>query len=186
MNTVTALCLTKCKTCYLHYAIELLSTFTLASEYKIAASYLCSLKCLSVAVASSRKKVHYYITCGTMCQPWHGMQMNSLISLGFPLFFPCSLMRISSSEEAGRRLHCTFTMGKKPKYRHNAWIQQFQANASEVNTSSSRKMLSTATLTGNLAQNQGWAIPSFTFHAWLLKLFLHKKGFPVREASEIA
>lgn len=116
-----------------------------------------------------------------------GMQMNSLISSGFPLFFPWSLMRISSSEGvAGRRLRCTFTMGKKPEHRHNAWIQQFQANAAEVHTSSSGKTLSTATLTGNLAQNQRWDIPSSTFHAWLLKLFPDKKGFPVREASEIA
>lgn len=48
------------------------------------------------------------------------------------------------------------------------------------------RTLSTAALTGNLAQNQGWAIPSYTLHAWLLNLFSHKKGLPLRKASKIA
>lgn len=66
--------------------------------------------------------------------------MNSLTSLGFPLSFPSSSMRISSSQgAAGRSLLCTFTVGKKPKYRHNDRIQLFQANTAEQHTSSSGK-----------------------------------------------
>lgn len=48
------------------------------------------------------------------------------------------------------------------------------------------KMLPTTTLTGNLIQNQGWAVPSFVFHTWLLKLFSHKICLPVRKAPKIA
>lgn len=67
--------------------------------------------------------------------------MNSLTSSGFPLSFPWSSMRrISSSQgAAGRSLLCTFTVGKKPKYRHNDRIQLFQANTAERHTSSSGK-----------------------------------------------
>lgn len=66
--------------------------------------------------------------------------MNLVTFLGFPLSFPWSLMRISRSQGvAGRSLLCTFTVGRKPKYRHNDWIQLFQANIAEWHTSSSGK-----------------------------------------------
>lgn len=108
--------------------------------------------------------------------------MNSLTSLGFPLSFPWSLMRISSSEgAAGRRLRCTFTMERSQNAGTMPGFSSFRQMQQNCTHPPPGRTLSTATLTGNLAHNQGWAIPSFTFHTQLLKLFSHKKGFPARK-----
>jgi len=76
-------------------------------------------------------------------------------------------------------------VGKKPKYRHNDWIQLFRQTQQNGIHPSPGRTLSTRALTGNLAQNGEWAIPSLTSHTWLLKLFSHKKPLPVREAPKI-
>lgn len=111
------------------------------SCFRIQNCSLLSLQCemsLSGCSKLTKKFPLYHVLNHVPAPAWY---VNELIDLsGFSPFFSLIFnedieLRGSSRQEIALYFH----NGKEAKYRHNAWIQQFQANAAELHTSSSGK-----------------------------------------------